>query len=263
MRPPVVGWFYARRTLSGNCYHRSLDRLLLPAVQAAREAARRTQCLNQIRQLALCCHMYCDAKKELPAGGNTTNQLSWLCYILPQMEESAMYDQMQAGNAFEAGTVDGGTDFEGFDNGGTSATSGQLHRAQYFAKVKLPLIQCPSSSSLLADKPSARLTDPSGNKVPTYQLHYLGVAGPVTAGGRTYRKNDKCANDNRGGSSDQGLMEFGYGVRLRQVTDGLSKTLMLGELNHDIFADEYRIRLDSWREVLALVPAVPSTTALQ
>jgi len=93
--------------------------LLLPAVQAAREAARRTQCTNQIKQMMLAMHNLESAKKAFPSGGiapyaaienylsdsktNPTNPkgsplgpdrqgLSWAYQILPYLEEAAVYD---------------------------------------------------------------------------------------------------------------------------------------------------------------------------
>ncbi|MEO0529833.1 MAG: DUF1559 domain-containing protein [Planctomycetota bacterium] len=77
--------------------------LLLPAVQAAREAARRTQCVNQMKQIGLACHNYHDINGALPAGnfwgppeGKTEGNAwqSWYLFFLPQMERSALYDQI-------------------------------------------------------------------------------------------------------------------------------------------------------------------------
>lgn len=222
--------------------------LLLPAVQAAREAARRTQCKNNVRQLALACLIYADIKKELPEGGNLNNQLSWLCYVLPHMEENAIYDQMKANNAFERGLVGGGT-----DRGGASVPAGTLHKGQFFAQSSVSSIACPSAITPMTRKTSATMLDASGGKIPLYQNHYLGVAGPVTAGGVAYRLNDKCPyTTDRGGSSDQGLLAFGYAVKLRRVTDGLSKTLMLGEINFDPIEDDLRYSGDSWTRGIGL-----------
>jgi prepilin-type N-terminal cleavage/methylation domain-containing protein len=213
--------------------------LLLPAVQAAREAARRTQCLNNVKQQSLGCHMYADAHKSFPIGANWVNQLAWRCYILPYIDQGPLYDTMKQYNAFEPGSVD-----KGSDNGGESYPTGKLHRGQFFsAEYRVGLFLCPSHASdeELATKASATLSN--GKK--TYSAHYLGVAGPTpdpkdssTAG--IYRQNLKFpgvtkANQTswsslkRGGSSDHGLLVYGDEVKLSRATDGLSNTLMIGE----------------------------------
>lgn len=79
--------------------------LLLPAVQAAREAARRTQCKNQLRQIALGCLLHVDAHKFLPSAGwgrywtgdpnrgyGKEQPGSWIYNILPYVEQTAMHD---------------------------------------------------------------------------------------------------------------------------------------------------------------------------
>ena len=74
--------------------------LLLPAVQAAREAARRMQCSNNLKQLALSLHNYHDAHKKFPYGyydGFTYhNRDTWMQQILPFMEQTAFFNQYQA-----------------------------------------------------------------------------------------------------------------------------------------------------------------------
>ncbi|MBW3599544.1 MAG: DUF1559 domain-containing protein [Planctomycetes bacterium] len=84
--------------------------LLLPAVQAAREAARRTQCSNNLKQLGLACLNYEDTYKTLPWNsdlGNGTvpgapmrnwNTLSWIVAALPFMEQQPLYDQIVINN---------------------------------------------------------------------------------------------------------------------------------------------------------------------
>src|SRR5215213_7507682 len=64
--------------------------LLLPAVQAAREAARRSQCLNNGKQLALGHLNYESAKKTLPVGLNEFGWGSWLVGVLPYLEQSSL-----------------------------------------------------------------------------------------------------------------------------------------------------------------------------
>lgn len=86
--------------------------LLLPAVQAAREAARRSQCTNNLKQLALATHTFHDVYKRFPANGNDpiwigpkcgdgnrvhgTDAYSWIVSILPQIEQNAIYQDVLA-----------------------------------------------------------------------------------------------------------------------------------------------------------------------
>lgn len=78
--------------------------LLLPAVQAAREAARRTQCSNHLKQFGLAFHNYHGAHNALPTGGDNgptnccdsdamrVDQYNWSYHILPFMEQKAVFD---------------------------------------------------------------------------------------------------------------------------------------------------------------------------
>ena len=76
--------------------------LLLPAVQAAREAARRAQCVNNMKQLGLACHNYNDIMNTFPSNlylhpnyataSYSWNNASWLVFILPQMEQTPLYN---------------------------------------------------------------------------------------------------------------------------------------------------------------------------
>jgi type II secretory pathway pseudopilin PulG len=68
--------------------------LLLPAIQAARESARRTECTNHLKQIGVALQTYHDVKKQFPMGRNGRDQftVSWAFYILPQIEEQALYD---------------------------------------------------------------------------------------------------------------------------------------------------------------------------
>ena len=68
--------------------------LLLPAVQAAREAARRAQCTNNLKQLALACHTHATANLAFPYGRkyDMWDTYTWTELILPQLEQQAVYD---------------------------------------------------------------------------------------------------------------------------------------------------------------------------
>ncbi|MFO0811114.1 MAG: DUF1559 domain-containing protein [Gemmataceae bacterium] len=79
--------------------------LLLPAVQKVREAAQRTRCMNNVKQLALAAHNYHDAVGNLPAfsyaTGNTTGSAHF--FLLPYLEQSALYQQAN-GNSYNVRT---------------------------------------------------------------------------------------------------------------------------------------------------------------
>ena len=67
--------------------------LLLPAVQSAREAARRMSCSNNLKQLSLALHNYEDTHKTFPPAGIDSNQMSWVVLLLPYFEQKNLYDQ--------------------------------------------------------------------------------------------------------------------------------------------------------------------------
>jgi prepilin-type N-terminal cleavage/methylation domain-containing protein/prepilin-type processing-associated H-X9-DG protein len=68
-----------------------LTAVLLPAVQAAREAARRAQCTNNLRQIGLAMHMYHDAQNVLPPGKKGCCWGTWLIFVLPYMEQQPLF----------------------------------------------------------------------------------------------------------------------------------------------------------------------------
>ena len=68
--------------------------LLLPAVQAAREAARRMNCQNNMRQLGLGAHNYHDVIGVFPSAGISSNETSWNVHILPYIEQGNLFNQI-------------------------------------------------------------------------------------------------------------------------------------------------------------------------
>ncbi len=115
--------------------------LLLPAVQAAREAARRSQCTNNLKQIGLALHMHHDRYKYFPPGhyanpaGNVScsngNEATWFTYILPFLEQSAAYDQIDWKAAFGCG-------------------ANQVVTNLFFSTVHCPSDKKPESSSTYA-----------------------------------------------------------------------------------------------------------------
>ena len=84
--------------------------MLLPAVQAVREAARRTQCANNLKQIGLALHNHHAAKQEFPIGtvefrlnsDTSQRQLAWSAFLLPFLEQQNVFDQLDLQQAFDA-----------------------------------------------------------------------------------------------------------------------------------------------------------------
>lgn len=200
--------------------------LLLPAVQAAREAARRTQCANSVKQLALSLHQYHGAHGKLPPGAASFNQISWRCYILPYIEEAAIYELMQEYDTFNHNKVVPCTSDGGINNEGT-------HKANLISTNRVDSFICPSSIEYESEVvPSSRLADGSR----TYISTYVGVAGPLGVNpesGSYYRSALTWENppiNSYGGFALQGMLGANSSVKFKQVTDGTSKTLIIGEI---------------------------------
>jgi prepilin-type N-terminal cleavage/methylation domain-containing protein len=196
--------------------------LLLPAVQEARNAARRAQCKNNLKQLALGLSNYQSAKKAFPPGAASSNNLSWRCYILPYIEEKGLYEMMQGYGTFNTGEYRGSTNNEG------------TNKANLIATFQVSTLTCPSTEYLLSTKGSNALTD--GRK--PYVSHYLGVAGALdtiagTSPPRYYTSKFAGSPDaikvNYGGFALNGILHINSNVKSKDITDGFSKTFIVGE----------------------------------
>ncbi|MEP3480101.1 MAG: DUF1559 domain-containing protein [Fuerstiella sp.] len=202
--------------------------LLLPAVQQAREAARRTQCKNNLKQIGIAMHNYHDVYNTFPMGSapayletNGNIQASRECYgwqfaILPMLEQKNIADQA---NGFGSNLRDVLANM---------ANDGQAD--QLFPE--LPAFQCPSDTTGGRLQAGMRRNNFNGNgrgaggmtsnwKPPT--SNYIGCTGldevsvPIRAGFR----------------EPHGVIYNYSSVRFRDITDGTSNTIMVGERDKD------------------------------
>jgi prepilin-type N-terminal cleavage/methylation domain-containing protein len=198
--------------------------LLLPAVQKVREAAARTQCQNNCKQLGLALHAHHDTKKFLPAGAytqaataaNPTGGTTWLVHILPFVEQTAIFSKYNM-------TV----------NYNNTATTPPPNLPVGILKV--PIYYCPSGSQALSDNSSETDTGASTG-IRHFSTHYYGnmgpfaTAAPATAviGGTTYTYTGSGIGGN-GAFSNHGVLGVNTKVRLVDILDGTSNTIMVGE----------------------------------
>ena len=177
--------------------------LLLPAVNAVRESARRTQCQNNLRQVALAVINFESSRRQLPPGSLTTDGLAWgyAAHILPFLEEQAIFR-----------TID-------FEN---EACGAYIESLQNSGKVDpgsnpFSVMICPSDFNGNRQLDSGPETN-SAEVGFVYPASYLGVAGIEESFG--------ACNDIADG---EGVFFTNSKIRLSGVRDGTSKTMMVGE----------------------------------
>jgi prepilin-type N-terminal cleavage/methylation domain-containing protein len=194
--------------------------LLLPAIQASRAAARALSCKNSLRQLALAVDQFYNGHKRYPPGqfngpyktkGADTTAWSWIAQILPQIDEA---------NTYKIGGIPTST-----------------IRNSKVADHKIPLLRCPSDPGATPDPASDRR---SLTGFPVALSNYKAVTGANWGADETLGQKDigtDWTNIGTNGSYDgqnnpDGIMyrsDYRKPRRKADVTDGLSKTLMLGE----------------------------------
>jgi prepilin-type N-terminal cleavage/methylation domain-containing protein/prepilin-type processing-associated H-X9-DG protein len=212
--------------------------LLLPAVQQAREAARRSQCKSNLKQLGLALQNYHEQFNAFPISYFDTStglgspsqgrQTSWMICILPNVDQAPLFNLINAG----AGVTN--------DPRGTNATATPPNPCNaWIATQYIPVFKCPTDTSA---KQQNQRSDGGGN--PAYGLtSYKGCAGAnwtwgtwqSPAGTAGYSANRWNAANNQGSGLDRGngLLFRGWGypfsTNMRDVTDGTSNTFALGE----------------------------------
>lgn len=170
--------------------------LLLPAVQQAREAARRTQCKNNMKQLGLAMHNYHDVYKVFPIGASGgANGLGtglwgwpWSMRLLPYIEQSALFNQLNVGNgALAANTAN-------LANANSFSTANAGTNEQLLTK-QIPVFLCPTANGQAINKYQKNLGT----------LMY-GLNNTFTDSGAPYKP-----------------------FTIGDITDGTSNTIMFGE----------------------------------
>lgn len=178
--------------------------LLLPAVQQAREAARRMSCSNNLKQMGLACHNYMDTHTQLPPGAfymaspENWNSHSLFVAILPFIEQQALYDLYNFNVAPDS-------------SGNAPVRTTPL--SAYF---------CPSFDGDMVANGAANY---SKGGVTTYQ----GVGG-VYYNDAALDSNLKSAT--HGTIPSNGVFRFDGPRRAAEITDGLSNTIMIGDYTH-------------------------------
>ncbi|MGQ0636207.1 MAG: DUF1559 family PulG-like putative transporter [Planctomycetaceae bacterium] len=181
--------------------------LLLPAVQQAREAARRTQCKNNLKQIGLALHNYHDTHNVFPLGwfppivapgageANRFPSWSWMVMIFPFIDQAPLYNNINPGPVSlpQAAT-----------------TVGPL------LATSIPVLQCPTD---IGPQPNTSVS-----------VNFLAPGTGLVFGKTNYLGN---SGNTVVAASNGMIVEGGEGpIRIRDCTDGLSNTFLVGERGH-------------------------------
>lgn len=182
--------------------------LLLPAIQAAREAGRRSSCSNNMKQLALALQNFHDSRRILPQacvpggsiGGSMAGNMGWgwTVFVLPFMECADIYTAIKVQN--------------GYPEWGTASPAA--------ADQRIPTLVCPSCQVGLGDPVAKVQANLGWGNLHSSKTNYLGNGGPKW----TY--NGVAADRQR---ASLGAIRKEAGIAFKDVTDGLSKTILIGE----------------------------------
>lgn len=192
--------------------------LLLPAVQAAREAARRNSCLNHLGQISKGVHLYHDTYNQIPPGAHHDEVPSWFVMIMPFIEES---------NQFERWNIDI-----------RWHQQPDLSNGDYAYQENIPLYQCPTrdrgQSLTLEDfpgkepHPASGLLDYAGN-AGNWLDPELPPPGNNPWAGQSLTPHGVIILQMWGPRHVQAYSPYKSKLKWGKVTDGLSKTFLVGE----------------------------------
>ncbi|QDT31421.1 DUF1559 domain-containing protein [Thalassoglobus polymorphus] len=205
--------------------------LLLPAVQQAREAARRSQCRNNMKQLGLALHNYhdthsvlpfstsakgsCETGSGKPPAGTVKNHRGWV-QVLPFIEQAPLYNQ------FDPTQASGGYDRAGSGVTGTPLASGN----DVVVSAIIDAFYCPS--------------DDGNRKITTTSSAYQIGGGSTLQGAKTsydfqaHLETSGCTNWGSRSRSTRYMFGTESSCKLRDARDGLTNTAMLVETTLDV-----------------------------
>jgi prepilin-type processing-associated H-X9-DG protein len=221
--------------------------LLLPAIQAAREAARRSQCSNNLKQIGLAMLNYESGNRHLPPGAMMNEGSAWSFYLLPFLEETKLMTIAKISD------VAGGANIQWGHKGGPYDDARKLPQKERNVQVIETLVttyRCPSAA--LPDH-QLDVTADRYYIMKRVPCSYLGVATGLQtkqyqAGETYFLKGRPGPNDGNLGYEGADGVLYGIdkddksdkGVPLAFIEDGTSNTAMVGEAVHDIETQ------DSW-----------------
>lgn len=220
--------------------------LLLPAVQQAREAARRSQCKNNLKQIGLALHNYHDVYgtfppagvPELSIGGVRHRAASWLVRILPFIDQGAAYNKMTfTGTCWN--TQDG---------------YGPNRNWDVLSKLMVSAFNCPSSplptvrqQTVNAETRSADSSAPTTIRMQL--VSYVGIAGTYVSGTNLSSAPQPSVENGyeNGRNSYNGVISFvdlrsPRAVRMRDLTDGSSNTVAVSEQSDSVINGTARVQ---------------------
>ncbi|MDG2391158.1 MAG: DUF1559 domain-containing protein [Planctomycetaceae bacterium] len=220
--------------------------LLLPAVQQAREAARRSACKNNLKQIGLAYHNYHDTFNNFPhnydasaGGGSTAAQVSWVTMSLPYLDQAPLYNQIQALRLFE-------TPYNIYANGNPGVGwAGDQGRA--LANTQLPTLMCPSAAAPAIGTGTMAYNGPfshgNGREFAGARTDYVANMGFVWTGwkdcGDTRLPGLGWTDPNQtiDGNNNQlqrkgGVVWWRGSSNMAKVTDGTSNTVAVFENHH-------------------------------
>ena len=208
--------------------------LLLPAVQQAREAARRSQCKNHLKQLGLALHNYHDAANTFAIGSQSPGLwlANWRASILPYLDQAPLFNSLTQVPSAGRGYASTCTWIGGGGYGTGAGSNAALHNAF------IPVYKCPSSTlgAFVVNDPAGNGSGQAGPDIGMC-MDYVGIEGSYS----TNTAFTGCVdNTSYGVMCQNGLLKITQSTPIPDCTDGLSNTIIIGEDSGSIAGTDRR-----------------------